>query len=221
MILIKQEMRMSENNSDMSNSNLEWTVKEDRVKIGTEWKSAKQLKKSFILELFAAIVFGALCIYAFTINILLGVVILFGALFFILIAMGSISALRAVDEKVELKSKRSFKDRIKTMRKKLEPKAVIETVSVLETNLINTANKQRQAIIGNIEKEMILLINTDYTVTTKDEDVVGDISKSDIAKINTFSSKEENIQEFKCKVLSIEKNASDKHIVNVEVLAIK
>ena len=212
---------MSNNNSDMSNNNSEWTVKEDKVKIGTEWKSAKQLKKSFILELLAAIAFGVLCIYAFTINILLGVVILFVTLFFILTAMGSISALKAVGEKIEFKPNGNLKDKVQTMKEKMEPKAAIETITVLETNLINTANKQRQAIISTIEKEMILLISGDFTVTTKDEDVVGDISKSDIAKINTFSSKEDDIQEFKCKVLSIEKNASDKHVVNVEILAIK
>lgn len=212
---------MSNNNSDMSNNNSEWTVKEDKVKIGTEWKSAKQLKKSFILELLAAIAFGVLCIYAFTINILLGVVILFVTLFFILTAMGSISALKAVGEKIEFKPSGNLKDKVQTMKEKMEPKAAIETITVLETNLINTANKQRQAIISTIEKEMILLISEDFTVTTKDEDVVGDISKSDIAKINTFSSKEEDVQEFKCKVLSIEKNASDKHVVNVEILAIK
>jgi len=209
------------NNSEINKSNSEWIVQDGKVKIGTEWKDAKQLKKSFIIELLLAILCGVICVYAFTIHVIFGVLVLFATLFFIFVAMGSVNALKAVGGKMEFKPKNTIKEKVNEMKQKIEPKIAMEPVSVLETNLINTANKKRQAVISKIENETVLLVNDKYVVMTKEEEAIGEISKTDVSKIKKFESEEENAYEYKCKVLDIEKNSSNKNIVKVELLAIK
>ncbi|MDF9837669.1 MULTISPECIES: hypothetical protein [unclassified Breznakia] len=210
----------------MSNNNSGWEVKEGKIKIGTEWKDAKQLKRSFIIELLVAIGFGILCVYAFTIHVVFGVIMIFATLFFVLTAMGSVNALKALNEKIKLLPEVNFggaKDKMNKLRDKLGSKVVEDITQmevVLTIPLTKTANKKRQETISALERGSVLNIHDDYMVKTQEDKEVGEISKANINKLNTYKDQTEDCNGFKCRVDTIEKNDNDKHVVIVEILKV-
>lgn len=210
----------------MDNHNSEWEVKEDKVRVGTEWKDAKALKRNFLVELLLAIVFGIFCIYAFTINILFGVTVLFISLFFVLISLGSISALHSLDESfaVKVKFNLGLKEKLMSAKKKIVSniaKDTIKTDVLFTTSLTKTANAQRQAVISNLTVGELLAIENHQVLQNDAAEEIGELSKINITKLEAYAEKHANCTGFKAKVVSVEKNSADKFVVKVELLAVK
>lgn len=218
---------------DMSDNNSGWEVKDDKVKIGAEWKSAKELKRNSIIEICLAVLSVALCVYGYMVNVVFGIVTMLITLFFILVAMGSLSALRALKgeaeqeevvtvEKVPL-SKR-IKDRFQMM-KEAASKKVSRKVPVgeplFETMLTRTANKSRQEVIETIKVGHMLHVLDNTLIQTEKGAEVGELSKVNGAKLEEYEATVEGCKGFRCKVTNIEKNDNEKLVVKVEVVAVK
>ncbi len=193
--------------------NGDWEVAEQKVKIGTEWKSAEQLKKSFFIELAIAIAFAVLTIYAFTVSIFLGIVILFITLFFILTAMGSISALKSIDERIEFKTNINFKDKVNVIRQKVDDSASLRKRIVLTTEVETEIPDAYNTIaIGS----KILVDETN--VSLDNGTLIGTINDEDSARLSVYQKEHEQVTGFVGRVLNVKEKDGD--YVEIEISAV-
>ncbi|OCN03814.1 hypothetical protein A4S06_04405 [Erysipelotrichaceae bacterium MTC7] len=193
--------------------NGDWEVAEQKVKIGTEWKSAEQLKKSFFIELAIAVAFAVLTIYAFTVSIFLGIVILFITLFFILTAMGSISALKSIDERIEFKTNINFKDKVNVIRQKVDDSASLRKRIVLTTEVETEIPDAYNTIaIGS----KILVDGTN--VSLDNGTLIGTINDEDSARLSVYQKEHEQVTGFVGRVLNVKEKDGD--YVEIEISAV-
>lgn len=208
----------------MKQSKSEWEVKEGQVKIGTEWKSGEQLNRSLLIDIILAIAAALFSVYAFTISTLFGVVLLLVTVFFILTAIGSYSALKAVGSKVELKQNVKFKEKLQKMKMKTGRK-VVEEVGELDTvdsaKLTRTSSKATQEVIGKLAIGGFLHVSKSFLVQLEDDTIVGGLPKATVTKLEAYLESEKDCKGFKAKITTIEENSSNNNEVNVDILALK
>ncbi|MDH6367168.1 MULTISPECIES: hypothetical protein [unclassified Breznakia] len=209
---MKKNQEVNEQKENVEKNGGDWEVAEQKVKIGTEWKSADQLKKSFFVELLIAIAFAVLTVYAFTLSIFLGVVILFITLFFVLTAMGSISALKSIDERIEFTPNINFKDKVNGLRKKVDVNAsmrkrIVMTTEV-ETELPDAYNSIAVGSKIIVEKEKVSLDNGTF---------LGSIDKKDMTKLRAYLKENKDVTGFIGRVLNVKEKDGD--YVEIEISA--
>lgn len=227
--------------------NSKWEVKDNKVKIGTEWKSAKQLRNSFIITVIVAIILGVLTIYMFTIHLLAGLLALIACGGAMLVSMGSVDALSALDEKLIPKSNFNSKEYMSKVKEnvgliKNKAKAKVQkngdenTVAVVEepTEVQTTINIDVDAtviiektnLVGNTDEERQKLIAGLHALDTLQlTNTFGVVDEKDnyIGKLNKrmiqqIKASDINFESLYVKVIEILSSKDGKFIVSVSVI---
>lgn len=145
------------------NQENEWIIENERIKMGNKWKNLTQMKQELAFEIFLAIVLVIAGIFLVTVHILLTVVMIIAGIFMGFVALGSYSAMSALEKFIGKKPGKVKKDKNSKVTDNVNEESeksdqVKQTFwSNINGNAKGMISKAKTGLKGKEEKQEVLL----------------------------------------------------------------